>query len=126
MTEHFDRVSLSHMGGVENNNLINTLDLDNNELQVIKLSSYYDIDHFKILVAEKSKHFSTQFKYLICKCYELAAFISSLQGIHYKFNMICQQECWISNLTDISNTQLPGYDCIPQGKSSSKNGGLII
>ena len=32
----------------------------------------------------------------------------------------------ISNLTDLSNIQLPGYDCIPQGKSSSKNRGLII
>ena len=59
MTEHFDLVYLSHLGGVENNNLINTLDFDNNELQVIKHSSCYNIDHFKILVAEKSKHFST-------------------------------------------------------------------
>ena len=40
--------------------------------------------------------------------------------------MICLHECWISNLTDLSNIQLPGYDCIAQGKSSSKNGGLII
>ena len=40
--------------------------------------------------------------------------------------MICLQECWISNLTDLSNIQLPGYDCITQGKSSSKNGGLVI
>ena len=40
--------------------------------------------------------------------------------------MICLQECWISNLTDLSNIQLLGYDCIAQGKSSSKNGGLII
>ena len=58
MTKHFDRVFLSHLGGVENNNLINTIDLDNNELQVIKHSSYYNIDHFKILVADKSKHFT--------------------------------------------------------------------
>ena len=58
MTKHFDRVFLSHLGGVENNNLINTIDLDNNELQVIKHYSYYNIDHFKILVVEKSKHFT--------------------------------------------------------------------
>ena len=57
MTERFDHVFLSHLGGVENNNLINIKDLDNNELQVIKHSSYCDTDHFKILVAEKSKHF---------------------------------------------------------------------
>ena len=42
--------------------------------------------------------------------------------VHY----ICLHKCWISNLTDLSNIQLPGYDCIAQGKSSSKNGGLII
>ena len=58
MTEHFDRFFLSYLGDVENNNLINTIGLDNNELQVIKHSSYYDIDHFKILVAENRKHFS--------------------------------------------------------------------
>ena len=57
---------------------------------------------------------------------ELSAFVSSLQDIHYKFNVICLQECWISNLTDLSNIQLPGYDCIAKGKSCSKNGGLII
>ena len=27
---------------------------------------------------------------------------------------------------DLSNIQLPGYDYIAQGKSSSKNGGLVI
>ena len=57
MTEHFDRVFLLHLSGVENNNLINTIDLDNKELQVIKHSSYYNIDHFKILVTEKVNTF---------------------------------------------------------------------
>ena len=84
MTEHFDRSFLSHLGGVENNNLINTIYLDNNELQVIKHSSYYDIDHFKILVAEKSKHFSVlslNIQSVNAKIDELSAFVSSL---HYK------------------------------------------
>ena len=40
--------------------------------------------------------------------------------------MICLHECWISNLTNSSNIQLPGYDCTALVKSSSKNGGLII
>ena len=40
--------------------------------------------------------------------------------------MLCLHECWISNLTDLSNIQVPEYDCIAQGKSSSKNGDLII
>ena len=80
-------------------------------------------------MAEKGKHvsvFSLNIQSVNAKIDELAAFVNSLQDIHYKFNVICLQECWISNLTDLSNIQLPGYDCITQGKSCSKNGGLII
>ena len=95
MTEHFGRV-FSHLGFVENNNLTNTLYLDNNELQIIKHSSYYDIDHYKILVAEKSKHFSVlslNIQSVNAKVDELAVFVSSLQDIHYIFNVICLHKC---------------------------------
>ena len=41
-------------------------------------------------------------------------------------SMSCLQECWISDQTYSLNIQLPGYDCIIQGNSSSDRGGLII
>ena len=39
--------------------------------------------------------------------------------------MSCLQECWISDQAYSLNIQLPGYECIIQGKSSSDRGGLI-
>ena len=55
MMELSDHSILSHLGGFENNSLINILDINNNELQVIKRSSYYDLDKFKNLMNEKRK-----------------------------------------------------------------------
>ena len=55
MLEFSDHSILSHLGGLENNSLISILDINNNELQVIKHSSYYDLDKFKNLVNEKTK-----------------------------------------------------------------------
>ena len=80
-------------------------------------------------MAETSKHFSVlslNIQSVIAKIDELVAFVSSLQDIHYKFNVAYLQECWLFNLTDVLTMQLPGYDCLVQGKSNSKNGGLII
>ena len=62
---------LSHLGGLENNSLISILDINNNE-QVIKHSSYYDLDKFKNLVNEKKNTISIlslNIQYIYAKCY---------------------------------------------------------
>ena len=53
MMELSDHSVLSYLGWLENNSLISILDIDDNELQVIKHYSYYDLDTFKNLVNEK-------------------------------------------------------------------------
>ena len=58
MMELSDHSILSHLGGLENNSLISILDINNNELEVIKHSSYYDLDKFKNLVNEKKNMIS--------------------------------------------------------------------
>ena len=129
MMELSDHSILSHLGGLENNSLISILNIDNNKLQVIKHSSYYDLDKFKNLVNEKKKLISILSLNIQCiyaKFYELEAFIEELRNLQYKFNVICLQECWISDQTYSLNIQLPGYDCITRGKSSNDRRGLII
>ena len=42
------------------------------------------------------------------------------------FDVICIQECHISELSDISLLDIPGYICIEQGSSCSRKGGLVI
>ena len=53
-------------------------------------------------------------------------FIEELNTINFKFNVICLQESWITDNSDLWQIQLPGYNCIIQGKSSSEKGGLVI
>ena len=117
------------MGGLENNGLIGILDIDNKDVQVIKHSSYYILDKYKNLLNEKKKlvsilHLNIQSEY--ATFYEFGAFIEELHNLQYKFNVIGLQECCLSDQTHYFNTQLPRYDCITQGKSSSDSGRLII
>ena len=63
---------------------------------------------------------------LNAKFNELEAFINELYIAQFKFNVICLQECWLTNESDASTMQLHGYKCIAQGKHSSERGGLIM
>ena len=57
---------------------------------------------------------------------ELEVFIETLQSVDFKFNiLICLQECWLSEQTDYNCIQLPGYDCVFQGRRCSVSGGLM-
>ncbi len=49
-----------------------------------------------------------------------------LNQLKYYFSVICVQESWLSENDDRTQIQSEGYQCIPQGKSSSSKGGLII
>ena len=62
---------------------------------------------------------------LNAKFSELEKFVEELLNVQFKFNVICLLECWICDQTDTCTFQIPGYDCVAQGKSSSERGGLI-
>ena len=47
---------------------------------------------------------------------EIEAFVEELSQMHFKFSLICFQECWLSDNDDKSHLQIDGYDCITQGK----------
>ena len=46
--------------------------------------------------------------------------------MHFKFSLICFQECWHSDNDDKSHLQIDGYDCITQGKTCGNKGGLVM
>ena len=127
-----DETFLSYLGGINNNDLINILDanlIDNCEPQLIRRSSYYDTDKFTELTQTKKSSFSvlsTNIQSINSKFNELEAFIEELSSNNFKFNVICLQETWTSENDDLSQFSLHGYDCIAQGKTCSKNGGLIV
>ena len=123
-----DHVILSNLGGVESHNLISILDIEDNEPQSIQHSSYYDTDSFKKLITNHNNIFSVlslNIQSINAKLSELETFVEELQNSQFKFNVICLQECWIRDQSDTCTFQIPGYDCVAQGKSSSERGGLI-
>ena len=123
-----DHVILSNLGGVESHNLISILDIEDNEPQSIQHSSYYDTDSFKKLITNHNNIFSVlslNIQSINAKFSELETFVEELHNSQYKFNVICLHECWIRDQSDTCTFQIPGYDCLAQGKSSSERGGLI-
>ena len=46
--------------------------------------------------------------------------------MHFKFSLMCFQECWLSDNDDKSHLQIDGYDCIIQGKTCGNKGGLVM
>ena len=128
----FDELFLSHLGGTENNCLSDILDTHNdevNEFQIIRRSSYYDYEKFNDFAKENKDRFnilSTNIQSINSKFSELELFLEYLDGINFKFDVICMQETWKAEGDDFSPFMLHGYNSITQGKTSSSKGGLVI
>ena len=126
-----DETFLQFTGGVTNNcpnnifNAGNTSD-GNNELPIIRRSSYYDFDKFNSLAKKQLSILSSNIQSINAKFSELEAYVNDVSSLNFKFSIICLQESWLSENDDLSLIQLTGYDCISQGKSCSSKGGLLI
>ena len=130
MTTELSETILSNLGGIEHNNLITILDIDTNEIIQMPPSLYFEVDELKTLknATDANKQLSIlsmNIQSIHAKFHELEVFIETLQNVDFKFNIICLQECWLSEQTDYNYIQLPGYDCVVQGRSCSASGGLI-
>ena len=120
--------------GGNQNNLSNVLctnenNDENHEPQVIRCSSYYDIDKFTILANSNTNSFSilsSNIQSINSKFNELEIFVEDLRSINFKFSVICLQETWKADNDDFSQFCLDGYECITQGKKCSNKGGLLI
>ena len=129
-----DETFLQFTGGISNSCLNNILSIgnaidENNELPIIRRSSYYDFDTFSSLAKKQGKQLSilsSNIQSINAKFSELEAYVNDVSSSNFKFSIICLQESWLSENDDLSLIQLTGYDCISQGKSCSSKGGLLI
>ena len=129
-----DDIVLQNYGGIDNNSLQSKLQLnlennDNEDIQVIRHSPYYDTEKAIDYLNSKKGCFtilSSNINSIHSKFNEIETFIELLKIQNFQFSAICFQECWLSEADDISHIQLDGYKCIYQGKSCSNKGGLII
>ena len=118
--------------GVENNSLKEILQLgsnNDNNVDVIQHSQYYDDDSFFNLLKSKKSTFSVvsmNIESINAKFNELQAFIHMCNESNFELSAICIQESWLSENDDYAQVQLDNYTCIVRGKKCSNKGGLII
>ena len=115
-----DETFLQFTGGISNSCLNNILSIDNtidenNELPIIRISSYYDFDKFNSLAQTNGKQFSilsSNIQSINAKFSELEAYVNDLSSFNFVFNIICLQDSWLFENDDLSLIQLTGYNCI--------------
>ena len=132
-----DDLLLSHYGGLKQNSLNHILNPDNendifledNFMKIIKLSTYLNIDEFKLFCKKDKKDFtimSINIQCLNAKFEQLELFLADLKLHHSELSGICVQETWLAESADLTLYQLDGYDLITKGFMSSTHGGLAI
>ena len=89
-----DETFLLYTGGIEKKFLNNILDTnnnnENNELPMIRRSSYYDFKKCYSVAKNNNKHFSilsSNIQSINAKFSELEAFVNDLSSFYFKFNM---------------------------------------
>ena len=83
--------------------VVDTID-ENNELPIIRRSSYYDFDKFNSLAQTNDKQFSilsSNIQSINAKFSELEAFVNDLSSLNFVFSIICLQESWLSENYDL-------------------------
>ena len=124
-------ITFLNTGGVEANSFCRLLNTNlhhhhiADELDVMQLSSYYDDDSYKLF---KYKSDSFSILGLNCQCLnakfdQISIMVQQLKSKDYEFDVICLQETWLSEDSDITLYQIQGYNLISQGKICS---GLAI
>ena len=121
---------LHNYGGNNVNSLNHILEYDvEDELHLLQNSQYFDDETLLKQLATKTN----TFKILNLNCQSFNAKIDQLKikiqqykNDNCEFSAICLQETWLDSNADTSLLQIDDYTLIPQGKTCSAHGGLLI
>lgn len=126
---------LRKFGGVNENSLCKLMnDPDNDEDEInsvnaIKHSAFYDNELLSTVLKDKQNCFtiySSNLDSIFSKFDELEQFIDDLKIKDIAPNVLCFQECYVNENTDLNLIQLQEYTCIVKGKTCGRKGGLVM
>jgi hypothetical protein len=132
---HTDDVNfLNNFGGLNKNSLNCVLQAaeceqdrsENDEIEMISHSSYYEINALKETLNGKHKQFSVFSSNIDSIFKKFNSLYSYLNNYDSQFSAICLQECHLAENSDLSMYQLKNYNCISLSKKCSSKGGLMI
>ena len=91
------------------------------EMTLMIPSQYYTIDSLPVKMS-----YSGNFNVIILNAYldSLLTFLEVTRQQNIILHVICIQETWLDEKSDLSLYQIEGYTCISLGKSCSSHGGL--
>ena len=115
---------------------INTLALENiiepsdgmdEKMTFMIPSQYYTIDSLPVKMSHSSNFnvISLNAQSINAKFDSLLTFLEVTRQQNNFIHVICIQESWLDEKSDLSLYQIEGYTCISQGKRCSSHGGLI-
>jgi hypothetical protein len=100
-----------------------------NEPELLTPSLYYDNNSFIEILKSKQGKFkilSLNCQSLNAKFNQLKIYIEDYRHSGDQIDMICLQETWLHNDSELSLLHIPGYQLISKGKSCSAHGGVAI
>ena len=124
---------LKEFGGIEKNDLLemtndNIAD-DEDSPNILTPSSYVDLTTIEKYINLNRNGFSIlsmNIQSINSKFEELLTTIKFFdEKYNFKFSAICLQECWLSENTDISQFDIPGYTVFDQPRQCCGHGGLL-
>lgn len=126
---------LDNYGGLEKNCLANLMNAGHSEsdqndsnkfYDLLKSSPYYDIDSFKTAFKPNSfSIFSSNVESIYTSIDHIKILVDDLATNSLKLSVMCFQECWISENSDVNSIQITGYNCYITRQSCGRKGGLV-
>lgn len=101
---------------------------DNSEPAILNISEYIDDTNGLVNALKKSTFniLSLNCQSVNAKFCNLCTLLDRLAEHHCEISIICLQESWLGNDSDVSLLKIPGYELVNQPLKISKHGGLIM
>ena len=120
---------LGHFGDIDDlslENLLNSVE-GNDEIDVLSPSQYYTIDNLPFQLKNKNNInvLSINAQSINAKFDSLLAYIKNAHHQGITFHIVCIQESWLNDDSDLSLFQINGYNCFSRGHRCTTHGGLL-
>jgi len=102
---------------------------DSEEPSLFENSLYYDSSDFETYLQQRPNSFivySLNCQSLLAKFDCLKMYLDSYNNESFNISALCLQETWLTEGSDLSLIQIPGYNLIHLGRSCSAHSGLAI
>ena len=128
--KHIDAAEiLGNLGDLDDLNLENLFNSteENDEIGILSPSQYYTIHNLPSQLKCKNNInvLSINAQSIHAKFDSLLTYVENARQQGIRFHIICIQESWLRDTSDLSLLQIDGYNCFSKGHSCTSHGRLL-